>query len=212
MIHASGDAIRRQKIEDDLKNWKHIIVFLDDALRLRKKEASIVCYTLATLATFMLWLYEPPFIAVLSFFGLLFVVLEQLEPFITELLFPNEDKHKSWTTSSAVRFREICTEICYHKANYHNLIHWLSAQKKERPAVYLVMVSSVLAVISYSSFRFSNLWLCYFCFIILSFSRILWYEWDKIKQIRDDILKENLMGEKGKKKDGKKRDGDDKKD
>ena len=143
--------------------------------------------------------HEPPFLAILSLIGIISVLLEQLSPFISDLIFdlPSNDSHSSsssnpgYTTSSMVRYKEICSEIWYHQNNFKNLSNWLFLQKQERPIIYVVIVFSCLSVVSYASFKFSNLWLCYGLFVVLSLCRVLWYEWEKIVDMRREVLKKD---------------------
>lgn len=197
MIHGAGDSAKRSDIEDSLKPWKSFIVTIDDGLRLRKKEAAVVIYSLTTFAVFLLWLYEPPFLALVSFTGIVSVLLEQLTPFLSDLIFG--ESQKTWTTSKCVRFREICTELAYHKNNFENLKTWLKTQKLERPVIYIVIVFSCLSVVSYASFRFSNLWLCYFMFLVVSLGRVLWYEWDLVTDLRNEVMPGMAAGKSSKK-------------
>ena len=148
--------------------------------------------------------HEPPFLAILSLIGIISVLLEQLSPFISDLIFdlPSNDSHSSsssnpgYTTSSMVRYKEICSEIWYHQNNFKNLSNWLFLQKQERPIIYVVIVFSCLSVVSYASFKFSNLWLCYGLFVVLSLCRVLWYEWEKIVDMRREVLKKEWKREK----------------
>jgi len=173
---SSGDpkTLSPSKLEDILKPWKPLIVCLDDGLRLKSKETSTVIFTLITLTTFLLWLYQPPILSTISFFGIVGVILEQILPSVTSIIIGSPSK--SWTSHKGLRFREICKELSVYQKNSKNFSNWLSTQKLERPVVYIIMISSVLSIISYISYKISNLWLIYFCFIFIVLGRALWFE------------------------------------
>lgn len=192
----SGDSTypERAHLETVLKPYKYLIVGLDDGLRLRKKQNSILVYSLSFIFTFLVWLYQPPFLALVSFLGICSVILDLINPYLQELIF-GEAIEKTWTTAKCVRFREICTELCVYKRNIENLHQWLKTQKVERPNVYLTIISSVLVIVSYVANKFSNLWLCYWLFLAGNLVRALWWEWDQVK----GMIQDGTSGSKKKK-------------
>lgn len=162
------------RVEDALKPWRTIIVAVDDGLRLKHKETTAILFALITFTCFILWLYQPPLIATISFFSIILVILEQLLPTVFSVLYGSTEK--VWSAEKGIRYKQICKEIVFYSANASTLYKWLNEQKLERPAIYLVIVSAVLSVIGYISYKISNIWLCYTMFLLSTIGRAYWYE------------------------------------
>lgn len=174
VVNFIANKMQLSKIEDTLKPWRTIIVSIDDGLRLKHKESSVVLFSLMTLTCMILWAYEPPLLATVSFFGILLVLLEQCLPSIFSFLYGSTEK--VWSAEKGIRYKQICKEICFYYTNIGNACSWLYEQKTDRPVVYLIIVSAVLTVIGYISYQISNIWLCYTIFLFSTIGRAFWYE------------------------------------
>jgi len=171
MVDFSGD----KNIEKSLKSWKTVLVGLDDGLRLRCKEVTAGLVFLFTLGTFLVWLYEPPIISSLSFLGIILVIGEQFVPIIMNAIV-GDSGEKIWNADKTIKYKKLCKELDYYCDKLEDLGKWLSHQKDDNPLLYVTVVSSVLAVIGYISYRVNTIWAGYFFTLALFGFRAFWFE------------------------------------
>jgi len=171
MLDCGGD----KHIEKQLKSWKTILVGLDDGLRLRSKEIAVGLFSLHTITTFLVWIYEPPLVSILAFLGIIMVVSEQCVPLVMKNVFGKSDE-KIWNADKTIKYKKLCKEIDFYLGKMEDLGKWLSDQKEDNPLVYVSVVTAALSLICYLSFKFNNIWAGYALSLLVIGVRAYYFE------------------------------------
>lgn len=200
-----GDG-QTERMEKTLKPWKTLLVNLDDGLRFKNKEITLLLTVLSMMMTLLVWLYQPPLLSSMSFCGIIFVVGEQVIPWSLKAIY-GDSGEKMWNADKTIKYKKICQELTFYRAlinsagniprpemfifvlkkilldlsalykdQIQSVYEWFGQQKKESPGVYLVVVTCVLTVLTYITNKISNVWLMYITTILVFAARAFWLE------------------------------------
>ena len=122
-------------MEKTLKPWKTLLVGLDDGLRFKNKEISLLLGALSTIITFTIWMYQPPILSSLSFLGIIFVIGEQVVPWCLKTVYGDKGE-KMWNADKTIKYKKICQELAFYKTQIQSVYQWFRNQKQESPGVY----------------------------------------------------------------------------
>jgi len=170
-----GDGHAHERMEKHLKPWKTLLVNLDDGLRFKNKEITLLLTALSMVMTLLVWLYQPPLLSSMSFCGIIFVVGEQVIPWSLKAIY-GDSGEKMWNADKTIKYKKICQELTFYKDQIQSVYEWFGKQKKESPGVYLVVVTCVLTVITYITNKISNVWLMYITTVLVIAARAFWLE------------------------------------
>jgi len=169
-----GDG-QTELMEKNLKPWKTLLVNLDDGLRFKNKEITLLLTALSATMTLLVWLYQPPLLSSMSFAGIIFVVGEQVIPWSLKAIY-GDSGEKMWNADKTIKYKKICQELTFYKDQIQSVYEWFGKQKKESPGVYLVVVTCVLTVLTYVTNKISNVWLMYITTVLAIAARAFWLE------------------------------------
>jgi len=99
-----GDG-QSERMEKTLKPWKTLLVNLDDGLRFKNKEISLLLSAISMIMTLLVWLYQPPLLSSLCFCGIIFVVGEQIIPWSLKTVY-GDSGEKMWTADKTIKYKK----------------------------------------------------------------------------------------------------------
>jgi hypothetical protein len=121
--------------------------------------------------------------------GIILVIGEQVVPMVMKNIF-GDSSEKIWNADKTIKYKKLCEELEYYRYQTNRLSDWLTTQKAENPMIYVAVVSCCLTVVSYISYRISNIWLMYFMTILGCAGRALWLERKHLARHIEQIKKD----------------------
>ncbi|XP_061416272.1 ADP-ribosylation factor-like protein 6-interacting protein 1 [Lethenteron reissneri] len=158
----SAVAQETARLEEQLQGWGEALLATDRVLRWEKPYYPALVVSATTLIFLVIYWLDPSVLTGLSIVVMLVCLADYLIPTLTAKFLSS----KQWTTEQQQRFHEICSSLVKARLSVAHWGHQLLALKEEKPKVYFISVTTVLALAAWIGQQVHNLLLT---FLIVTF-------------------------------------------
>ncbi|XP_060528179.1 ADP-ribosylation factor-like protein 6-interacting protein 1 [Cylas formicarius] len=156
---ASTVETQMRKLKLSMEPWRELILQVNDALLWEKPwhPTALLCGN--TLVFFMLFMFSPNVLTILSILGLIITLADCFMPVVLGNVF----KSDTWTVEKQKQYEEICTNIVLYKTKMELLWSSYGRLRVTNSKLYFSVTILVLCLLTWIGGAIDNTFLGYIC-------------------------------------------------